>query len=203
MPLKQQRIIAAQLMKCGVSRVRFASESDVAEALTRDDIRKLIMKGIIYKIQKKGTSRGRAREILRQKKRGRRRGPGSIKGKWGSRNPPKRRWMNTIRPLRRLLAELRDSGQLSRADYRMLYGKAKGGAFRSRKHMMLHIKEEELLNKGSMPEKSIAAKAKRKEKKAEPKPSKKTKTPTKRKASSAIKKTSSNPPSKPKEEAKV
>jgi large subunit ribosomal protein L19e len=175
MPLKQQRMIAAQLMKCGVSRVRFKSESEVAEALTRDDIRKLIVKGVIYKIQKKGTSRGHAREILRQKKRGRRRGAGSIKGKWGSRNPAKEQWMNTIRPLRRLLSELRDSGQLTRKDYRMLYRKAKGGAFRSRKHMMLHIKEEELLNKGSTPAERTAAKAKLKEKA-------KTSTPTERKA---------------------
>jgi large subunit ribosomal protein L19e len=145
-------------MKCGTSRVRFTSESDVAEALTRDDIRGLIARGSIYKIPKQGTSRARAREILRQKKRGRRRGPGSVKGKWGSRNPSKEQWMKTIRPLRRLLSELRDSGQLTKKDYRMLYRKAKGGAFRSKKHMMLHIKEEELLQKGVSVEKRVAAK---------------------------------------------
>jgi large subunit ribosomal protein L19e len=145
MPIKQQKIIAAQLMKCGVSRVKVRSVGDVEEALTRDDIRKLIVLGTIYKIQKQGTSRGHAREILRQKKRGRRRGPGSVKGKWGSRNPSKKKWISTIRPLRRMLAELRDSKQLSPKNYRILYRKAKGGAFRSKKHMMLHIKEEELM----------------------------------------------------------
>jgi len=174
MPLKQQRAIAAELMKCGTSRVRFASETEVADALTRDDIRKLIVRGVIYKLQKQGTSRGRAREILRQKKRGRRRGPGSVKGKWGSRNPSKAQWINTIRPLRRLLAELRDSGQLTRKDYRTLYGMAKGGAFRSRKHMMLHIREEELLNRGAaQQEKKVAPKKERvtKPKKAAPRKS--------------------------------
>lgn len=165
MPLKQQREIAGQLMKCGTSRVRFTSEADVAEALTRDDIRRLIAREVIYKIQKRGTSRGHAREILRQKKRGRRRGPGSVKGKWGSRNPSKEQWMKNIRTLRRLLSELRDSDQLTKKDYRMLYGKAKGGTFRSKKHMMLHIKEEELLNKGSSPAERTASKAKHRENK--------------------------------------
>jgi len=161
MPLKQQRAIAAQMMKCGVSRVRFASESDVAEALTRDDIRRLIVRGVIYKIQKQGTSRGHAREILRQKKRGRRRGPGSVKGKWGSRHPSKEQWMNTIRPLRRLLAELRDSEQLTRKNYRMLYMQAKGGMFRNRKHMMLHIREEELMNRENAEKKASPKKEKK------------------------------------------
>lgn len=158
-------MIAAQLMKCGVSRVRLTSVSDVEEALTRNDIRGLIARGVIYKIQKKGTSRGRAREILRQKKRGRRRGPGSIKGKWGSRNPSKEKWMGTIRPLRRMLSELRDSGQITRKNYRALYRKAKGGSFRSKKHMMLHIKEEEMLNRpapASSKEPSAAAAATKK-----------------------------------------
>ncbi len=157
MPLKQQRTIAAQLMKCGVSRVRFNSESEVAEALTREDIRNLIRKGVIYKIQKKGTSRGHAREILRQKKRGRRRGAGSIKGKWGSRNPSKEQWIKTVRPLRRMLAELKDSGQITRGDYRKLYSKVKGGMFRSRKHMLLHLREEELLKKVAPEEKKAVA----------------------------------------------
>lgn len=161
--MRQQKAIAAELMKCGVSRVRFTSEEDVAEALTREDIRELIKSGAIYKIQKKGTSRGHAREILRQKKRGRRRGPGSVRGKWGSRNPSKEAWMETIRPLRRLLVELRDSKQISRKDYRILYGKAKGGMFRSRKHMMLHIKDDEILAKDSSPKKATAKEGKKAE----------------------------------------
>jgi len=187
------------MMKCGVSRVRFASESEVAEALTRDDIRRLIVRGVIYKIQKHGTSRGHAREILRQKKRGRRRGPGSVKGKWGSRHPSKEQWMNTIRPLRRLLAELRDSEQLTRKNYRMLYMQAKGGMFRNRKHMMLHIREEELLNKDSAAKiKKPAAKEKAaKPKKTVTKPRIKTK-PVKMDGT-----TSNAKIEKPKEEAKI
>jgi large subunit ribosomal protein L19e len=157
---KQQRIIAAHLLKCGTSRVRFTSEEEVSEALTREDIRELIKKGVIYKIQKKGTSRGRARETLRQKKKGRQRGPGSVKGRWGSRNPSKEAWIATIRPLRLLLAELRDSKQLTRKDYRRLYGMAKGGMFRSRKHMMLHIRDEELLVRDGAPAKEKKAPSK-------------------------------------------
>ena len=159
MPIKQQKAIAADLMKCGVSRVRIrqGSEGDVAEALTREDMRGLIAKGAVYKIQKKGTSRGHAREIMRQKKRGRRKGAGSIKGKSGSRMSSKTAWVETVRPLRRMLVEFRNSGQIERSDYRMLYRKVKGGAFRSKKHMMLHLKEEELIKSGSA-EKKVAQK---------------------------------------------
>ena len=69
MNLSTQKRIAAEIMKCGVSRIRIKEDKDVEEALTREDIRNLIKKGLIKRIQKKGTSRVHARAILRQKKR--------------------------------------------------------------------------------------------------------------------------------------
>ncbi len=140
--LKTQKRIAAEIMKCGVSRVRVVEEKDVGEALTREDVRLLIKKGKLKKVQKKGTSRVKARKLLSQKKRGRRRGDGSKKGVVRDK---KGDWMSVIRAQRKALAELRDSGRLAGGAYRTLYLRAKGGMFRSKKHMMTYAREREFL----------------------------------------------------------
>jgi len=55
-------------MKCGVSRVRITQSEEVEEALTREDIRGLIQKGMIWSVQKKGTSKFKSKKKLEQKK---------------------------------------------------------------------------------------------------------------------------------------
>ncbi len=55
--------------------------------------------------------------------------------------------MEKVRPLRKLLMELRDSGKIERNDYRKLYSMVKGGAFRSKKHLLYHLKEKELIKR--------------------------------------------------------
>ncbi len=141
MPLVNQRRMAAYLMKCGVSRVRFADEEAVSEALTREDIRGLIAKKAIIKIPKKGTTHGPARKILKQKNKGRRQGQGSRKGAAGARSVPKRRWIRSVRGMRRSLIELKQREEISPENYAMLYGRVKGGAFRSKRHLMTVIKD--------------------------------------------------------------
>ena len=164
--LSSQKKMAAVIMKCGKSRVRIEPSSEVEDALTREDIRILIRKGLIKKVQKKGSSRAAARKILAQKKRGRRKGMGSRKGSMGARAPKKKRWMKTVKTLRATIRELRDSGRIERSEYRKLYRRVKGGMFRNKKHIMLYIKEHELLKE--------AARPKPKPKKAAKKPAKKT-----------------------------
>jgi len=105
MNLSTQKRIASEILKCGITRVRVKESKEVGEALTREDIRSLIQKGEIWKIQKKGTSRGKARKLLKQKRRGRRRGAGSKKGRVRTK---KKDWIKGIRAQRRLLAEFRD-----------------------------------------------------------------------------------------------
>ncbi|MBI4019780.1 MAG: 50S ribosomal protein L19e [Candidatus Aenigmarchaeota archaeon] len=145
MGINSQKRMAAELLKCGVSRVRIVSQKEVDEALTRQDVRDLIKKRMIVKVQKKGTSRGSARKILSQKKRGRRQGKGSRKGTKKARSPVKRQWIANIRPMRRVLRDFRDSGRLSTRDYHGLYLEVKGGFFRNKKHLLVHIKEHDLL----------------------------------------------------------
>jgi large subunit ribosomal protein L19e len=166
MDLKTQRRIASKIMKCGETRVRIEATKEVEDALTREDVRGLIKRGLIRKIQKKGTTRARAKKILEQKRKGRRRGTGKRKGKWGSRNPGKTEWIRKVRPLREMLRMLRDTKQLAVSDYRKVLLMVKGGAFRNRKHMMFYLKSKELLKK---PEKTARPKAKKPAAKKAPK----------------------------------
>ncbi|ENN96559.1 50S ribosomal protein L19e, partial [Methanocaldococcus villosus KIN24-T80] len=94
---------------------------------------------------KKGISNVRVKKLKEQKKKGRRRGPGSRRGAKGARTPQKERWMATIRALRKTLKHLRDEGKIDTKTYRKLYRMAKGGAFRSRAHLFLYMKEHEIL----------------------------------------------------------
>lgn len=147
MSLEVQKKIASQLMKCGVSRVRFKDVKAAEEALTRNDIRDLINNGKIIKIQKKGSSKFRWRKKLEQKKKGRMQGFGSRKGTRNARAPEKKSWMETVRPLRKLLKNLRENDQITTPVYSKIYMRIKGGAFRSKSHLMLYLKEHELLKK--------------------------------------------------------
>jgi len=145
--LKNQKRLAAQLLGRGESAVWLdpLHTDEIAEAVTRQDIRALIRKGIIKPHQKQGVSKARARKIAAQKEKGRRTGPGSRKGAKGARDPRKRRWIRTIRPLRELLKELRDSGKIVPGQYRRLYLQAKGGRYRSRANLLYNLKTEGIL----------------------------------------------------------
>ena len=140
--LAKQKRIAAKVMKVGLGRVWIDPEAtgDVAEAITREDIRGLVEEGLIKKKQKKGVSRGRAREVAIKKALGRRKGHGSRKGAKGARRGKKKVWITKIRALRRQLKELRDEGDIDKTTYRRLYLKAKGGEFKSIAHLNEFIK---------------------------------------------------------------
>lgn len=147
MNLKNQRRVAAQLLKCGKNRVWIDPNrlEDASDAITRGDVRTLIDSGAVYSRQKKGISRARTNYIKAQKAKGRRRGHGSRRGRKGARKPTKEIWIQTIRPIRRKLKELRDSGKIDKSTYREYYLKAKGGVFKSRPHLESHLKAEGLL----------------------------------------------------------
>ncbi|RLI96486.1 MAG: 50S ribosomal protein L19e [Candidatus Aenigmatarchaeota archaeon] len=145
MNLRSQKRLAAKILKCGIDRVKIKQDKEVEEALTREDIKRLINKGLITKIQKKGTSRLGAKKTREQKKKKRRKGPGSRKGSVGARKKKKELWMKRIRALRRLLKELRDQGKIEKKTYTKLYLMAKGNMFRSKKHLLNYLKENSLL----------------------------------------------------------
>lgn len=144
MDLKNQRRLAAQALKCGEHRVWIDPEEteEVEKAVARRDVRNLIKQGIITAKKKQGVSRGRARERDKQRKKGRQRGHGSRKGTAKARESRKHRWIQTIRPIRRYLRELRDSDTITRSQYRSYYQRAKGGEFHSLHHLKTHLKME-------------------------------------------------------------
>jgi large subunit ribosomal protein L19e len=135
-----QKRMAAKLLKCGLSRVRMTDSKEVREALTREDIRQLIKKGLIWAVQKKGTSRAFARYRLRQKKLGRRKGTGSRKGTRMDSN-----WVAKVRSLRALISQFKKEGKIDTNDYRKVYLMIKGGLFRSKKHLIAWLKEKQML----------------------------------------------------------
>lgn len=147
MDLKNQKRMASEILGCGKSRVWIDPNraEDVEDAITRADIRTAIESGTIRALPKQGVSRGRTRYKLDQRKKGRRRGPGSRKGTSGARKPTKRNWIQTIRPLRQELRQLRDDGRITRSVYRSFYMKAKGGQFKNRKNLLSHLQTEGLL----------------------------------------------------------
>jgi large subunit ribosomal protein L19e len=138
MELKAQRRIAAQILKTGKNNVWIDPDFsyDVSLALTRADIRKLIYDRVIQSRPEKGVSRARARIRASEKRRGQHRGHGSRHGSAQARIGGKKGvWMAKIRAQRRYLKALRDEELITRSQYRELYAKAKGGAFRSVSHL--------------------------------------------------------------------
>ena len=136
-----QRRLAAAVLGCGVNRVWFDPEkiSDVQQAISREDIRNLIQEGAIGAHQKRGNSRGRARILMAKRSYGHCKGPGRRKGAAGSRTNSKDRWIQRIRAQRRVLRELRESGEIERTVYRRFYRRAAGGQFRTVSHMKAQI----------------------------------------------------------------
>jgi len=167
------RKIAAEMLKCGESRIRIEMTKETEEALTRDDVRSLIRSGLVWKVQKKGTSKFRTKVAFRQKKKGRRTRMGSRHGTYNARSPRKRRWIKSIRALRRLLKELRDNGQIESKTYTEFYPRIKGGEFRNKKHLLFYLDDHDLLKQrkelGEKPKKAKPAKAKKAAKPNKPK----------------------------------
>jgi large subunit ribosomal protein L19e len=135
--LASQRRIAAAVLKCGVHRVWFDPDqmAEIENAISRDDMRKLVEDGVIKAKPKKGVSRGRARARIAKRAYGHRKGVGRRKGAAGARTPSKRVWIQKIRAIRKVLVGLRDDGTLERRHYRILYRRAAGGQYRNVAHM--------------------------------------------------------------------
>jgi large subunit ribosomal protein L19e len=141
--LANPRRLAAEVMDIGVHRVWLDPEAskDIAAALTREDIRKLIEEGKIDQRAIKGISRGRARKVTATRAYGHRKGHGSRSGAKGARRPKKEQWMKKIRALRKRLKEMRENNTIDASTYRKFYRKAKGGEFRSRAHLNANIEQ--------------------------------------------------------------
>ncbi len=134
--LKAKKRLAARVMGIGVHRVRFSEDhlEDIANAITRDEIRSLITANTITVKPFTGTSRGRANAKKAQRnKRGTTQG--SKQGRKGARVGKKAAYVAKVRSLRRLLkiAKIRDD--ITNSEFWTLYKKVGGNTVRNKAHL--------------------------------------------------------------------
>jgi large subunit ribosomal protein L19e len=139
--LANQKRLSASILKVGVTRVWMDPDrlEDIATAITREDLRKLVEEGVIKRKPMVGISRGRARARDLKRAKGHRKGHGSRKGAAGARAPKKEQWMRKIRAQRKVLKLMREEKTIDPHTYRILYRKAKGGEFRNVAHLKSYI----------------------------------------------------------------
>ena len=148
--LRNQRRMAASLLKCGNGRVWMDNDrlEEIAKAVTKDDIRVLIKGEAIKSKQTHGISSGRKKYFKKQKEKGRRRGHGSRKGPKHARSPKKERWIRTIRPIRVYLKTLKEEKKIDSSTYRKYYDRAKGGEFKNKSHLKSHLISDGIIKEG-------------------------------------------------------
>ncbi len=132
--LSAQKRLAADVLDVGEGRVWFDPEeqAEIADAITREDVRELVDAGVIRAADAGGNARGRARERAEKRSYGHGTGHGSRKGTAGAREDDKEAWERSIRAQRARLKELRDDEDvLAPGEYRQLYDMASGGEFDS------------------------------------------------------------------------
>lgn len=144
-----QKRLAAQVLNCSPNRIRFDETKlgEIKEAITKFDIRRLVNRGVISRAPVQGIAKFRTRQMQAQKRRSRRVGQGSRKGSANARADDKLQWMRQVRAQRDLLKRLRDHAFITQETFNTLYRKAKGGFFRSTRHIKLFLQEQELFLK--------------------------------------------------------
>ena len=163
MTVSTVRRLAADIMGVGQNKIRISTDDlqEVKGALTRGDVKTLIDKGIVTKAKPKGRA---------SKKKTKRRGRGSKKGKLADR---KFRWMEKVRAQRKFLKMLIESKTLDPEHRRSMYGKIKSGIFRSKKALLTYLKDNKLVAEDYEPPKVEKKKPEPKKKPAKKEPAKK------------------------------
>jgi len=136
-----QKRLAGKILKVGESRVWLDPNKikDIEKAITKWDIRKLVKQGAIKALPEK---LHRVKERKKKKYT-----TGRRKGAKYALLPGKRRWISTVRPLRKMLLELKNTGQIDLQTYKKIRLPVKGGMFRSRSHLKTYLEQHDLLKK--------------------------------------------------------
>lgn len=140
--LKAKKRLASRVIGVGVNRVRFSEDhlDDIANAITRDEIRSLITANTITVKSFTGTSKGRAHAKKAQRnKRGTTQG--SKQGRRGARVGKKEVYVAKVRALRRLLKIAKIRKDITNPEFWMLYKKVGGNTVRNKAHLRTLIEE--------------------------------------------------------------
>jgi large subunit ribosomal protein L19e len=144
-----QKRLASRILKVGTTRIWLdpKQKKDIEGAITSADVRKMIQKGYIKKLPSvvsmpREFVPGKGKRRKREK-----RGQGRRGGAKHSIVTSKRKWISTVRPLRRMLKHLKGTEQIDNETFKHLYKLVKGGTFRSRSHLKIYLEQHGLIKK--------------------------------------------------------
>jgi large subunit ribosomal protein L19e len=140
--LKAKKRLVSRVTGVGVHRIKFDADhlTDIADAITRENIRSLITANSIKIKSFTGTSRGRAQTKKEQKnKRGIKQG--SKQGRKGARVGKKEIYVAKVRSLRRLLKIAKDRKDITNPEFWSLYKKVGGNTVRNKAHLRQLMEE--------------------------------------------------------------
>jgi len=140
--LKAKKRLASRVTGVGIHRIKFDTDhlDDIADAITRANIRSLITANTIRIKSFTGTSKGRAHKKKAQKnKRGATQG--AKRGRKGARVGKKQVYVAKVRSLRRLLKIAKDRKDLSNPEFWTLYKKVGGNTVRNKAHLRTLMEE--------------------------------------------------------------
>ncbi|MDQ3873185.1 MAG: 50S ribosomal protein L19e [Thermoproteota archaeon] len=140
--IAKKRELVARILDVGANRVRFEPDrlEDIADSITRENIRSLVKIGAIWTVQPNGSSRRRAIE-KRSVWKVHGKGPGSKKGKKTARVGKKRVYVVRTRSMRHHLKVFKERKDITTDIYWQLYKKVNGGQVRSLAHLQDLVKE--------------------------------------------------------------
>ena len=140
--LKAKKRLASRVMGVGVHRIKFDTDhlDDIADAITRENIRSLFTANTITIKSFTGTSRGRA-QAKRVQKNKRGTTQGSKRGRKGARVGKKEVYVAKVRSLRRLLKIAKDRKDLTNPEFWALYKKVGGNTVRNKAHLRTLMEE--------------------------------------------------------------